>query len=54
MLIFARVDELKKLRLDVPQVTMLGHELRKKGLNIPEGILTIDELRAALAQIKTR
>lgn len=52
--IFARVDELKKLRLDVPQVTMLGHELRKKGLNIPEGILTIDELRAALAQIKTR
>lgn len=28
--IFSQVDELKKYRLDVPQVTMLAHELRKK------------------------
>ena len=42
--IFSQVDELKKYRLDVPQVTLLAHELRKTGLPIPEGILTIQEL----------
>ena len=42
--IFSQVDELKKYRLDVPQVTLLAHELHKTGLPIPEGILTIQEL----------
>ena len=46
--IFSRVDELKKYRLDVPQVTLLAYELRKHGLDIPEGILTIEELVEAL------
>lgn len=46
--IFSRVDKLKSLRLDVPQVTLLAHELRKSGLNIPEGILSSDELVTAL------
>ncbi len=46
--VFSRVDELKALRLDVPQVTMMGHELRKRGLDIPEGILTRDELTQAV------
>ncbi len=46
--IFSKVDELKKLRLTVPQVTELAHELRKAGVEIPEGILTIDELVDAL------
>ena len=42
------MDTLKKYRLDVPQVTMLAHELREKGLDIPEGILTKEELIEAL------
>lgn len=46
--IFSRVEELKKYRLDVPQVTLLAYELRKNGMQIPEGILTIDELVQAL------
>lgn len=46
--IFSRVEELKSLRLDVPQVTLLAHGLRKKGLDLPEGILTIPELTQAL------
>ena len=46
--IFSQVDKLKSLRLDVPQVTLLAHELRENGLNIPEGILTTDELVKAL------
>lgn len=46
--IFSHVDELRSLRLDVPQVTLLAHELKKCGLDIPEGILTTEELVKAL------
>lgn len=46
--IFSKVEELKALRLDVPQVTLLAHELKKSGLAIPEGILTCEELVEAL------
>lgn len=46
--IFSQVEKLKALRLDVPQVTLLSHELRKSGLPIPEGILTTQELVDAL------
>ena len=46
--IFSQVDTLKKYRLDVPQVTLLAHELRESGVNIPEGILTSEELVNAL------
>jgi len=46
--IFSQVEKLKELRLDVPQVTMLAYELKQKGVDLPDGILTIDELVAAL------
>lgn len=46
--IFSQVEKLKSLRLDVPQVTLLAHELRKSGLELPEGILTKEELVKAL------
>lgn len=49
--IFARVDELKAFRLDVPQVTVLADTLRKRGLNIPEGILRREELVEAICQL---
>lgn len=49
--IFTRVDELKEYRLDVPQVTELAHELRKNGLAIPEGILTVDELVSEITRL---
>lgn len=52
--IFSQVKLLKKYRLDVPQVTMLAYELRKNGLDIPKGILTIDELLEALQDKKLR
>lgn len=50
--IFSKVEELKKHRLDVPQITLLAHELRKAGLAIPEGILTEQELLAELKRLK--
>ena len=48
--IFSKVEELKSYSLDVPQVTLLAHELREKGVELPEGILTIDELVKELCQ----
>lgn len=46
--IFSRVEELKCLRLDVPQVTLLAYELKQRGIPLPDGILTTDELVEAL------
>ncbi len=48
--IFSQVEPLKKYRLDVPQVTLLAHELHKAGVDIPEGILTKEELVGALCR----
>jgi ABC-type cobalt transport system, ATPase component len=48
--VFSKVEELKKLGLDVPQVTELAYELRKEGINIPEDILTVDEMVVQLCQ----
>jgi energy-coupling factor transport system ATP-binding protein len=42
--IFSQVEKLKELRLDVPQVTLLAYELKKSGVNLPDGILTCEEL----------
>lgn len=47
--IFSQVETLQQYHLDVPQVTLLAHELRKKGMNIPEGILEVEELVNAVA-----
>ena len=50
--IFSQVEKLKEYRLDVPQVTLLAHELKKSGLPIADGILTVDELVEAICQLK--
>ncbi len=49
--IFSKVEELKKHRLNVPQITLLAHELRKEGLAIPPGILTRQELLTAIQKM---
>ena len=46
--IFSQVERLQELRLDVPQVTLLAHELQKRGIVLPNGILTIEELADCL------
>ena len=50
--IFSCVDELKTYRMDVPQVTMLAEELRRQGLDLPEGILRREELVEALCRLR--
>ena len=46
--IFSQVEKMKELHLDVPEVTLLAHVLRGKGLDITADILTKEELADAL------
>ena len=41
--IFSKANKLKEYRLDVPQITELAIKLRESGINLPNGILTVDE-----------
>lgn len=50
--VFSQVEKLKEYRLDVPQVTLLAYELKKKGYPISDGILTTEELLKELAACK--
>lgn len=42
--IFSQIENLKRHRLDVPQVTELAYQLKKSGISLPDGILTVDQL----------
>lgn len=46
--IFSQVDRLRELRLDVPHVTLLAHELKQAGMPLPDGILTRQEFLEAV------
>ena len=50
--VFSQVERLRELRLDVPQVTELAYELKKSGIPLSDGILTMEELVAELKQLK--
>ena len=52
--IFSQVEKLKEYRLDVPQVTELAYELKKEGIALKDGILTIDELVNGLCQLRSK
>lgn len=49
--IFSKVEELKALRMDVPLITDLAHELRLSGMPVSEGILKEEELVEELLSI---
>lgn len=40
--VFARGDELEKIGLRIPQITKIMSQLKKRGVDVPEGILTVD------------
>ena len=50
--IFPQVESMKKIGLDVPQVTELAYELKKAGIDINEKILNVDEMVNELCQLK--
>lgn len=52
--IFSQVERLKELRLDVPQVTLLAYELKRRGMALPDGILTAEELADQLTGKKLK
>lgn len=49
--VFSQVEQLKAYRLDVPQVTELAYELKKEGIPLSDGILTVEELVKELCQL---
>ena len=49
--VFSKVEKLRELRLDVPQITLLAHELKKSGMPLPSGILTREELVKELERL---
>ena len=49
--IFSQVEKLKEYRLDVPQVTILADELKRRGLDIPAGILQKEELADCISSM---
>ena len=50
--VFAEVETMKKIGLDVPQVTELCFELKKCGINIDTKILNVNEMVSAICQLK--
>jgi len=51
--VFGNVELLQNVGLDVPQVTLLAHQLREAGMNLPKDILTVEEMVEALWQLKS-
>lgn len=49
--VFSKVEELAEYRLEVPQITELAYRLKNSGFDIPDGILTKDELVTALKKV---
>lgn len=52
--IFTKVEELKALGLDVPQMTELASELRREGIDIPADVLTVEEMVTYLCPLKLK
>jgi len=49
--VFSQVEQLKELRLDVPQATLLAYELKKAGVCLEDGILSKEGLVEALCRL---
>ena len=49
--VFKHVEELKQMGLDVPAAAEIAYKLRKKGIPLPDDIITKEELGDALCQL---
>lgn len=49
--VFTNVEKMRELRLDVPQATELAYELIERGIPLPKGILTSEELVEELCRL---
>ena len=41
--VFSKADELRAIGLNVPQISIVMNELRKKGIKLPDGIYTVED-----------
>ena len=49
--VFAHVEELSAVGLDIPQITQLMRLLRQKGLPVPDGVYTVDAAVDSLKEL---
>ena len=49
--VFSHGRELEKIGLRVPQITKIMLELKEKGYDVPDGILTVDEAFSAVSSL---
>lgn len=52
--VFSHGRELEKIGLRVPQITKIMLELKEKGYDVPDGILTVDEAFSAISSLLKR
>ena len=50
--VFSKVEKMKEIGLDVPQVTELCYELQKAGIDIDTKILNVNEMVSAICQLR--
>ncbi len=48
--VFTQVEQMKRMKLDVPMAAEMAHRLRQKGVKLPKDVLTEEELAEALCQ----
>lgn len=50
--VFSRAQELQDVGLNVPQVTQVAMDLRRRGVAVDPAVYTVDQLRQALNELK--
>ncbi len=49
--VFDHVEKMKEMHLDVPHMTSLADELRKEGMPLPKGILTVEDMAREVEKV---
>ncbi|MDO4866443.1 MAG: energy-coupling factor transporter ATPase [Clostridia bacterium] len=50
--VFSRTEQVLELGLDVPEMMKLSRQLRDRGLSLPEGLMTVEEMAVELCRLK--
>ena len=50
--VFTQTDRVLELGLDIPEMMKLAHMLREKGVSLPDGIMTVNEMAVELCRLK--
>ena len=50
--VFMQTDRVLELGLDIPEMMKLAHMLREKGVSLPDGIMSVNEMAVELCRLK--